>query len=264
MTVSSERNVRLRRAWKSTLVVAVTFVATYAHWILSRIPIYRSLHHRFPWYEVELLDKGLVMVLVLGGLLIMRRRRIVHELRLDAPVLPALFFALICALPMVIGFVSTRKFSPATGIFGLIFMDLVSPVVEEIHVRGFGFWQLYHRLQWPFVVALLPQAVLTGLGHIEKGTTALQVLGIFSLMFSGAVLFSWLLERWRSLWVPFFLHAAMNGIWDLYSISGTVLGGWFPFAVQQLTVLLAVAITLWWQIKGRLPAQLEAHKGTSH
>jgi membrane protease YdiL (CAAX protease family) len=116
-------------------------------------------------------------------------------------------------------------------------------MIEEIHVRGLGFWQL-RRAGWPFWVATAPQAVLSGLGHVEKAANWRETAGIVILIVLGAVIFSWLLERWQTLWVPLLLHGSMNATWDLFGVSSTVLGGWFPFAVQQLTMLIAITVTL--------------------
>jgi len=38
----------------------------------------------------------------------------------------------------------------------------------------------------------------------------------------------------------------MNLWWELFSVSKTALGDWFPFTLQTGTVLLAILITLFW------------------
>jgi hypothetical protein len=35
----------------------------------------------------------------------------------------------------------------------------------------------------------------------------------------------------------------MNFYWELFSISKTALGGWFPFALQWITILCAALLT---------------------
>lgn len=63
------------------------------------------------------------------------------------------------------------------------------------------------------------------------------------LLFCGALIFAWMLVEWDSLWVPFALHACMNMWWALFSVSRNVVGGWFPFTLQQLTMLLVIVAT---------------------
>jgi len=37
----------------------------------------------------------------------------------------------------------------------------------------------------------------------------------------------------------------MNLWWELFSVAKTAIGGWFPFMLQNLTMLLAIFITLY-------------------
>jgi len=62
---------------------------------------------------------------------------------------------------------------------------------------------------------------------------------------SGAVVLSWLVYRWQNLWFAITLHICMNLWWELFSVARTAIGGWFLFALQILTMLLAVLATLY-------------------
>jgi membrane protease YdiL (CAAX protease family) len=238
------------RSRPAVIVIAFATLlgAGYAHFLLTRLPAYNRLHAGHPWYFVELIDKGFVVAIVAAGLIALygvRPREMAKSVGLMAPILPAILFAVAAVAPMAIGFALTRKFRPAEGLGGLLFMDLLSPMVEELHLRGFGFRQPRLLLRWPFWAAMVPQAIVMGLGHIDKAMSTLQVGQMLLLFFTGAAVFSWLLERWESLWVPFCLHAAMNGVWDFFSVSDTILGGWFPFVIQQLAIINAIVLTLW-------------------
>ena len=167
----------------------------------------------------------------------------VRELKLDRAALSGIATVVLCTMPMLIGFAVTRRLDPQLSIPGVAFKTLFSPIAEEIHARGFTFLQLYRRAQWPFWLAVLPQALLSGFGHIEQGETIRERIGIFVLIFCGALIFAWTLVVWDSLWVPFALHACMNLWWELFSVSRNVLGGWFPFTLQQLTMLLVLWVT---------------------
>ena len=247
---------RLNQTVSATVVIAVLIAATYVHDLLNAFSFYRELHGTRPWYLVESIDKLAVLILCCGVLLVLHPhgwKGLISDLRLNASPLAAFGFAFTASIPMILGFALTRKVGPDLNVPNLLFLALFSPFVEEVHVRGFGFWQLRNLLKWPFWLAMLPQAALSGLGHIEKGADLIQVLGIFLLIFAGAVVFSWLMDQWHSLWIPFFLHVLMNLWWEVFSVSNTVLGGWFPFALQQLTVLLAIGITLYLKRAGKLP-----------
>ena len=125
-------------------------------------------------------------------------------------------------------------------------------VIEDIQVkaglghyrlRGFGILQLHRGTGWPFWIVVWPSAILFGLSHTEQGQSMLESVGLFFLLGSGGVIFAWLVYRWQNLWVPLMLHICMNLWWELFSVSRNAIGGWFPFALQILTMLLAIIAT---------------------
>ena len=81
---------------------------------------------------------------------------------------------------------------------------------------------------------------LTNGTQLGKEWPAGQLTGL------GAVVFAWLVYRWQSLWFPIALHICMNLWWVLFSVAKSALGGWFPFALQTTSILLAILITLYW------------------
>ena len=229
-----------------TLVVLI--VASNAHELLSRIPAYRDLHRTAPFYYVESIDKIGGAVLCVLAVLLMRRaglRDVARELGLSAPILPAMAFALGVSLPMLIGFALTRSLAPHLEIPRLLFLTVFSPFIEELEYRGFGVRQLQRGTGWPFWLVVWPSAILFGLGHVEKGQGFQEMAGLFFLTGSGGVLVAWLVYRWQSLWVPVALHICMNLWWELFSVARTAIGGRFPFALQALTMLLAILATLY-------------------
>jgi membrane protease YdiL (CAAX protease family) len=147
---------------------------------------------------------------------------------------------------MLIGFAVTRSLTPGIGFFPLLFLTVFSPLVEELEFRGFGVRQLQRGTGWPFWVVVWPSALLFGLVHTEKGGSLLERAGLFLLTGVGGVIVAWLVYRWQNLWVAVALHVCINLWWELFSVSKTAIGGWFPFALQTLTILLAVLITLYW------------------
>jgi membrane protease YdiL (CAAX protease family) len=250
------------RRWQVALwTVLVLALATYIHKILSSLSYYRMLHGNYPFYVAETLDKlaaGLMCCLGIYGMRRIGWRGIFRELGLAAPVLPALAFALIASSPMIIGFAVTRSVSREFSVPSLLFLSVLSPFVEEVAFRGFGFWQLYRRARWPFWLAVLLPAVLFGLAHVEKGRGFKEAIGIFIWAAVGSALFSWLLNQWQNLWVPFALHLCNNLSWEVFSVSG--FGGWFPLAMQMVAVAFAILLTFYAKHRGFLhppPATLE-------
>jgi uncharacterized protein len=73
----------------------------------------------------------------------------------------------------------------------------------------------------------------------------MEMAGLFLLTGTGGAVFAWLVYRWQTLWVAVLLHICMNLWWELFSVSKNVVGGWFPFALQTLTILLAILGTVY-------------------
>lgn len=233
----------------AAITLVVLTIVSYAHEILCRFPVYVRLHSARPFYVAESIDKiGGAAICLLVVWLIYRTglRGITRELGLSAPLLPAIGFALICSSPMLIGFAVTRSVTPNIKLLPLLFLTVFSPFVEELEFRGFGVRQLQRGTGWNFWVAVWPSALLTGYGHVEQGQSAGEMAGLFLLLTAGGVTFGWLVYRWQSLWMAVALHICMNLWWKLFSVSRTAIGGWFPFVLQNLTMVLAIVLTLFW------------------
>jgi membrane protease YdiL (CAAX protease family) len=86
--------------------------------------------------------------------------------------------------------------------------------------------------------------MVTGIAHVEKGQTAGEVLALFVMLTLFGTIACWFMERWQSIWFPFALHVAMNFVWELFHVAPTALGGWYPFVLQNASILLAILITL--------------------
>jgi membrane protease YdiL (CAAX protease family) len=237
------------RSWYiAAFTIVVLILASYTHEIISRVPAYGWLHSHRPFYVAESIDKiGGAALCLLATWLMYRTgvRGISRELGLSAPALPAVAFALIASSPMLIGFAITRSLTPHIELPPLLFLTILSPLVEEIEFRGFGVRQLQRGTRWPFWVVVWPSALLAGYGHVEQGQSLQEMAGLFFLTGAGGVTFAWLVYRWQNLWVAVALHICMNLWWKLFSVAKIAIGGWFPFMLQTLTMLLAIFITLY-------------------
>jgi membrane protease YdiL (CAAX protease family) len=242
------------------VLIALT-LATYMHEILARLAAYRALHRKYPFYVAESLDKIAEAVLCCLAIYLLYRfgfSAILRELGLAASVLRGISFAILASAPMLVGFALTRSIPPRLAAPNLLFLTVFSPIVEELEFRGFGFWQLYRRARWPLWLAILPPAILFALGHIEKGQDWREMASIFLLTGTGAAVFSWLLKEWKNLWIPIAMHICMNLWWEIFRVAKTAVGGWFPFALQTASILLAIVLTVVAKGRGWLPGGLQA------
>ena len=237
------------RSWSIAVITFVVLIlASYAHEVVSRVPAYGRLHNHRPFYVAESIDKIGGATLCLLAVWLMYRaglRGISRELGLSAPVLPAIAFALIASSPMLIGFAITRSLAPHIDVLPLLFLTVLSPFIEEVEFRGFGVRQLQGGTGWPFWTVVWPSALLFGYSHVEQGQSLQEMAGLLFLTGAGGVAFAWLVYRWQNLWVAVALHICMNLWWELFSVAKTAIGGWFPFMLQNLTMLLAILITLY-------------------
>jgi membrane protease YdiL (CAAX protease family) len=239
----------ISRSWKmAAITIGVLIVASSSHEILRRVPGYAWLHSHRPFYVAESIDKvgGAILCMLAVGLMCRTGGGgIAHELGLSAPVRPAIALALVASSPMLIGFAVTRSMAPNIRVLPLAFLAILSPFVEELEFRGFGVRYLQRATGWPFWLAVWPSTLLFGYGHVDQGATLVEMAELFLLTGAGGVAFAWLVYRWQNLWVAVALHICMNLWWELFSVAKTAIGGWFPFALQNLTILLAVCITLY-------------------
>ena len=238
------------RTWAfATVLIAVLAVVNWTHEILARFPAYRGLYKHHAFYVPESIDKLEGVLLCAVAVCLLRRvswKGVAREFGLATSPLPGLAFGLVASLPMLVGFALTRTVNPHMQPLNVIFLAVFSPVVEEIEFRGFGLRSLQRGTGWRFWAIVWPQAALFGMGHIEKGQNFAEVAGLLFLVGSGGVVFGWLVYRWQSLWFPISLHILMNLWWEVFTVSNSAIGGWFPFALQIVSIPAAIAITLLW------------------
>jgi membrane protease YdiL (CAAX protease family) len=240
--VGEIRRTLLRPRVFTALTLLALTIASAMHRLLWFLPVYASLHSHHPYYYAESIKNLCEVGVCLAALLVMRPRSIARALGLDRRVPQALAFAAAASWPTLLGLALARS-SHVTNWLAVVYLAFLSPFAEELVVRGFAFRSL-RRIGWRFWPAAILIGLVGGLTHIEKGQTRAEILGLFLVIGVGNVTFSWLVERWDSLWFPFALHASMNFWWEFFNVAPTALGGWYAFAVQNATIVLAILITL--------------------
>jgi membrane protease YdiL (CAAX protease family) len=230
----------------SAVVLAIPYLLFNTQDWLVRIPAYRHLYRGHPYYVPEGIKTSLQIVLCFAAVAFALGkdfRKTFAELRVDRGLGKGLLFGFIATLPFFIGLAATRHIGTLAWI-SISYRAFFAPFSEELVVRAYGFGQLHRRCGWPVWLAILPTAVLFGWGHVEKATNFNEGLAIFLLLTTGGFAFGWFYYRWDSIWFPWTMHALMNFYWEIFSVSNTALGGWFPFVLQNITLLLGIFITL--------------------
>ena len=158
---------------------------------------------------------------------------------------------------MFVGFALVMPFNTTLSLNTVVISVLCAGFFEELYFRGFLFGQLYRYTSWGFIPAVIIGATLFGLVHLYQGNDWLESLGIFLVTFMGGVLFAWLYTEWNyNLWIAIFLHALMNLSWEMFSVSESALGGWYPNVCRALTIFLIIAGTINYKLRKGIPMQI--------
>ena len=121
-----------------------------------------------------------------------------------------------------------------------------APIMEELLYRGLLVGVTAAVLNWQgrrFWCNAFAAAALFASTHVDwtrtgvaNGWPTLLVTGI------GGLWYTWLLSRWRSLWVPMILHAGMNLGWLLAGATGGAGGGGLTINLLRAAT---IAIATW-------------------
>lgn len=221
--------------------------ATKLQWMLGHVAAYRALYVHYPFWVPEGGKSTLQLALCVLVLFLIYRsglRDISRELGMHAPVFDALVVAFVISLPLLFGLAASGALVTNLSWRQELYTGFYGNFAEDVVFTGFAFGQLYRRAGWPFWGAVIAVAVVFALGHVEKGTSIGQVLGIFAVTGCGQALLAWLFVRWgMNLWVPFSLHCFTDIWWDLFATGPTALGGALPLMFQLATAATAIALT---------------------
>ncbi len=205
-----------------------------------------------------LLDVLLVMLLVGAALRLADREGrppgIPAWFGLTASPLPAIRLVGLAVTPAYLAFALTQPVNADVASYAVAYLAFIGPFAEEVIYRGAAFGLLRRLAGWPFWLAAGLPAVFFGLGHANPFTASpsMDAIMTFAITFTGAIMFSWLYERWQfNLWVPILLHAFLNFAWSLFQVGDGAFAGWLPLAAQVTTVGLAIVLTIRWRHAAR-------------
>ena len=185
--------------------------------------------------------------------LINRRRNILRDLGLMANPAIGLVFAIICTLPMFIGYgFMAGGLADGLSVIVLVAGSFLAGFFEETYFRGFLFGQLFRNTRLGFLPAIILCSVLFASVHLYQSTDPMVLVGILSTTFLGSVLFAWLYVEWGyNIWVPIFLHSLMNASWYIFGTGTNALGDIGANVFRLLTVALAIVLTILYKRRTR-------------
>jgi len=183
--------------------------------------------------------------LFFGTLLIGRKTDLFQNLGLNKSIIKGFLFALVCTLPMYIGFSIIFEFNPNVKLNTILIGVVSAGFFEELYYRGFLFGLPFRKTKLGFILSVLFGALYFGSLHLYQTTELNELLGIFLITFLGGILFAWIYAEWNfNIWIPVFLHMLMNLAWELYSVSENALGGIYSNIFRLLTIGLVIILTI--------------------
>lgn len=250
----ARRSPRWSRIAGTSPSAAALILAAFLFAVFGTGPLLSALAPELEGYPRWGVRSGMQVAVCLLGVMALHRAgllRALGELGLAASPLAGALVAAVATVPMLLAFGLTGPVAGDLDPVRLLFFVGVSPLTEEVVFRGFAFWLLYRRAGWGFwSAALVPTALFATL-HLSQADRLLPSLGILGVTTIGGLWFSWLLLRWENLWVPFLVHAAMNGWWEVFDVDDTALGGGLANVARATTILVSIVVTLRWT--GRRP-----------
>ncbi len=235
----------MSKTLKNTIIIILSFIiAMYGKSILLyffdfKITIsYKPLQivYFYAWW---------VIPIVIALLLIHGFQNIIKELKLNQSFTRGMLWASVMVIPMYIGSFITGTFASNITTIDIIHGSLLAGIFEEIFFRGFLFGQLFRKLKWGFIPAVMLNAIIFATGHLYQGSSTGGTIGVFIVTLLGGAWFAWLFIEWdENLWIPIGLHVLMNLSWILFEISETALGGISANIFRVLTITLSIIITI--------------------
>lgn len=199
--------------------------------------------------------------LFIGTYIVLRKESLLKSLGLYGSIFKGFLFAVICTLPLFIGFGILFEFTAKLSINTILISVVSAGFYEELYFRGFLFGLLYKYTKLGFFPSVLLGALIFGLIHLYQSTDILELIGIFLITFLGGIIFAWVYAEWEfNLWVPIFLHMLMNFSWELFDVSNNVLGGVYGNVFRFLSIGLIFGLTVVYKKQKKL--RLEINKRT--
>ena len=182
-------------------------------------------------------------------------------LGLNNSIINGLFYALLCTMPMLIGYALLFDFNSELTATKILTGAICAAFIEELFFRGFLFGQIYRYTKIGFIPSIIFGALIFALAHLYQSQDMATLFGIFLTTFMGAILFAWVYVEWNyNLWVPIFLHLFMNLFWMMFSVSDNAMGGFYANIFRVVTITLIISLTVIYKLKKGI--KINVNKGT--
>jgi membrane protease YdiL (CAAX protease family) len=207
-------------------------------------------YHRYlsidPDVRALLIQATDIVLCLLLSFLICRAqpRQWMHYLGLDKNPLIPLLLALICTLPMFIGFGYYSGFQVDHSIQADLLTSMWAGFNEELIFRSFLAGLLMRKAGWSFLPAAIVSGLAFGAGHLYQASGSTQGWMIFGFTLLVHIGFFALYKFWDwNLWFVVFLHGFMDLSFSLFTPAENVLLNGPANVFRGITILMAIAIT---------------------
>lgn len=230
-------------------VILVTLTAFAAYYFIDEL-YFKDIRQTF---DTRLNQRGishnlayiLVGLPILAGVVFLHGKNWPESLGLNRSIVKAFIFALLCTLPMLVGFAGLSSLDPKFTLNTFLINVIAAAFFEELYFRGFLFGQLYRYTNLGFIPSVLLGALLFAFIHLYQSSDPLTLVGIFAVTLLGAVLFAWVYVEWNyNLWAPIFLHLLMNLFWAVFNGGDNALGGLTSNVFRTITLILIITLTV--------------------
>lgn len=197
---------------------------------------------------------------IFAAVIFLHGKNWLESLGLNRSPLKAFIFALVCTLPMLVGFAALSSVNQKFTLNTFLINVLAAAFFEELYFRGFLFGQLYRYTKLGFIPSVLLGALLFAFIHLYQSSDPTTLAGIFAVTLLGAVLFAWVYVEWNyNIWMPVFLHLLMNLFWDVFNGGDNALGGLTGNIFRTITLILIIALTIIYKKRKGEPLEITKH-----
>ena len=247
-------------------VVLITYLVFAIHFIIDTV--WFSLFRRALNRYMDQLGVAHIIAYVLVGIPIVIGLRVIHGERdflpylgFDRNILKGLGFALLCTLPMFIGYAFFFEWNSEVDLDTILISVVAAGFFEEVYYRGFLFGQVFRYTRFGFIPAVILGALLFAAVHLYQSSDPVLLVGIFTTTLLGGLLFAWVYAEWDfNICVPIGLHAFMNLAWELFDVSDNAFGNLWGNVFRITTIVLIIVLTVWY--KRRNSEKLAVNKKT--
>ncbi|MEZ6021940.1 MAG: CPBP family intramembrane glutamic endopeptidase [Hyphomonadaceae bacterium] len=238
-------------AMRSLLILAAVVAALIyanASGDLMRALIPRSWTGDVPYARSMIRTAGDIMVMV--ALVALAGRvspvRVLGLTGLGAPVRRPLLWAALWFVPALVVCVVFARLASDLSWADFAWKAIGGPITEELFFRGLAVGVLMRLCGWSVWPACVLPALCFGAAHIYQGSDWETIGGVVAITTLGGLVFGWLFVRWNfNLWPPILLHAGLNGLWLVFDLGETAIGGWLGNGMRIAVLVVALATTFW-------------------